>query len=524
MQVVFRADASVTIGTGHVMRCLTLADMLRTRGAECHFVTRNLPGHLGTIIAQRGFSLSLLDAPTCRAPAGPPDHAGWAGVTWQQDLADTGSVIAEADWLVVDHYAFDARWERGLMGKVGRIMVIDDLADRPHVAELLLDQNLGREEQDYDELVPDTCRQLIGPRYALLRPEFAERRPNALERRKNALPSHLLISMGGIDAVDATSTALTALKHAQLPDDLRISVVMGSRAPSLERVHTLAASMPWLTDVLVDVVDMADLMAEADIAIGAGGSTTWERCCLGLPSIIVETAANQSGAVTTMEQAGAALGTGPLADLNFDERLIDVVFRVIQMPSELSARAADICDGHGARRVADALQFGAIEVRPARSDDGQDVWRWRNDPAALAFYLTPEPTPFVDHMIWFEKALVSELRDLLIVEVDGIPAAHVRLDKVVGKPNEVEVSICMNPDFRGQGLGSIVLWAALDSLHANSFKCVLARVHCNNRPSVNIFTRMGFKEIGQDGPFLKFELLKRSCADTPQIPEGTANL
>jgi UDP-2,4-diacetamido-2,4,6-trideoxy-beta-L-altropyranose hydrolase len=359
MRVVFRADASVQIGTGHVMRCLTLADALRARGAECLFVTRALPGHLGGVIEERGFELTLLAPPAQDADviAGPPAHAAWAGVSWQHDMAETRDAIAQADWLVLDHYAFDGRWQQGLRDRVDRIMVIDDLADRPHRAALLLDQNLGRAASDYDGLVPEDCRRLIGQRYALLRPEFALLRETALAQRKARGLRHLMISMGGTDVGNATSIVLRALSGAELPRDIRLSVVMGSSAPTLARVRELAAQMPWPTEVLVDVRDMAALMADADLAIGAGGGTTWERCCLGLPSIIVETAENQAHSVAAMVAAGAALGTGLQADAGFVDRLLEAVRQMQDTGfwAESSRRAAAICAGDGALYVVDNL-------------------------------------------------------------------------------------------------------------------------------------------------------------------------
>ena len=273
LRVVFRADASVLIGTGHIMRCLAMAEALRQRGAECSFITRDLPGHLGAVIEDRGYSLSLLKAPSGLGPLVPPDHAAWAGVTWQQDLADTQATISEADWLVVDHYSFDERWQDGIKNHVSRIMVIDDLADRFHSADLLLDQNLGRAATDYDGLLRDACRRLIGPDFALLRPEFAANRRASLARRRGARLSHLMISMGGTDAGGATATVLRALVGAKLPSDLRITVVMGSRAPALEQVRSLASQMPWTTEVLVDVRDMAVLMTQTDLAVGSGAAS-----------------------------------------------------------------------------------------------------------------------------------------------------------------------------------------------------------------------------------------------------------
>lgn len=506
MLVVFRADASVTIGTGHVMRCLTLADTLRARGADCQFVTRDQPGHLGALIAERGFAVSILDAPSGPALSGPPDHAAWAGVTWQQDLADTRAAIDRADWLIVDHYALDARWQQGLGDRVGRIMVIDDLADRPHAAALLLDQNLGREAKDYDGLVPDDCRILTGPRFALLRPEFAAQREASLARRKGARLAHLMISMGGTDAADATSMVLRALARADLPSEMRISVVMGSCAPALECVRALAADMPWPTRVLVDVRDMGVLMAEADLAIGAGGSTTWERCCLGLPSVIVETAANQAGAVAAMEDAAAALGTGPLADPAFGERLVAAVWQAGAALGEISTRAAGICNGQGASRVADALQARALTVRRAGPEDARDVWHWRNDGAASSFYLKTEPTPLDVHLEWFEKALGSDWRDLLIVEVDGLPAGHVRFDRDAGDVGKADVGICLNPDLRGQGLGSRVLSAACDWALSKGVSRIFAQIHKDNIASQKVFDHAGFEPSSLNGEFGEFVL------------------
>ena len=183
MEIAFRADASLEIGTGHVMRCLTLARSLRETGVACQFITRSLPGHMGDRIADEGFDLTLLPAPRGPAPDGPPAHARWAGVDWEQDAAETRAVLGAApDWLVIDHYAFDARWQRATCPAGTKLMVIDDLADRPHVCDLLLDQNLGHDPRNYDGLVPDDCTRLIGPSYALLRPEFAEARGEALAR------------------------------------------------------------------------------------------------------------------------------------------------------------------------------------------------------------------------------------------------------------------------------------------------------------------------------------------------------
>ncbi|MBY8965036.1 UDP-2,4-diacetamido-2,4,6-trideoxy-beta-L-altropyranose hydrolase [Algiphilus sp. NNCM1] len=359
MTIVFRTDSSLEIGTGHVMRCLTLACALRGSGAECRFVTRALPGHLADRMRENGFDVTLLPPPQGTAPQGPTTHANWAGVDWTLDAAETRAALESdrPDWLIVDHYAFDAYWEKAVLTEGTKLMVIDDLADRPHECILLLDQNLGRTASDYDGLVPESCQRLIGPRYALLRPEFAAVRAEALAARAGRSLKHLLISMGGIDGADATSAVLTALRDAALPDDLRITVIMGRNAPALERVRVLAHNMSRPTEVSVDVSDLATRMTAADLGIGAAGTTTWERCSVGLPSIIVQTAENQAGIAQIMEEAGAGLDPGPLRAPNFAQSLQSVLAEASDPARlvELSENAARICDGDGSRRVAAVL-------------------------------------------------------------------------------------------------------------------------------------------------------------------------
>lgn len=354
MRIIFRADASVLIGTGHVMRCLTLAKALSDENTSCLFVIRNLPGHLADRIKAFGFEVMLLDPPRVPGGMAPPIHAPWAGVSWEQDAADTKAVIGDdVDWLVLDHYAFDARWQIAVAGPRTKIMVIDDLADRAHEANLILDQNLGRKPHDYDDLVPEHCNRLIGPRYALLRPEFAAGRAASRAARLRRPLQHILVTMGGTDVIDATSRVMDAISCAILPNGAHLTVVMGSNAPALKRVRTLAAQMPWPTTVLVDVLDMAELMAQADLAIGAGGSTTWERCCMGLPGIIIQTADNQANAVNAMHALGAAFNPGALQSKAFGNQLRYGLTQLMHQfqDGSMVELLGSITDGNGAHEI-----------------------------------------------------------------------------------------------------------------------------------------------------------------------------
>jgi UDP-2,4-diacetamido-2,4,6-trideoxy-beta-L-altropyranose hydrolase len=359
MKIAFRTDASLQIGTGHVMRCLTLADSLRERGATCTFVCRAHTGHLLQLIEQRGHATVALPAgeDIYQAPAD-PTHAAWLGAHWSADAEQTREALGNAlvDWLVVDHYALDRRWEQTLRPHCRKLMVIDDLADRPHDADLLLDQNLGRASNDYDGLLAPHTQTLIGPRYALLRPEFAQWRAYSLERREQAQLRNLLITMGGVDKDNATGQVLQALQSCELPEDLRITVVMGPHAPWLAQVQALAAQVHWPTQVLVGVSNMAELMADSDLAIGAAGSTSWERCCLGLPTVMLVLAENQKGAACALTHLGAALSVSELAHLNGElQRLIKQANKA--RLATLSKHSAEICCGIGSQIASNHLSI-----------------------------------------------------------------------------------------------------------------------------------------------------------------------
>lgn len=367
MQIAFRTDASLQIGSGHVMRCLTLAEALRARGAQCHFISRAHPGHLFDTIRQRGFTVTALPAglppphtnvPAGIAPALQLAHATWLGCDWQTDAAQTGAILAtlQPDWLITDHYALAQPWEVLLRPHYKKLMVIDDLADRPHCCDLLLDQNLGRWPQDYAGLVPTRSQVLTGPHYALLRPEFAALRAYSLQRRANATRlKQVLITMGGVDHNNATAQVMQALKNCALPVDCNIMVVMGLTAPWLDDIRELAVQMPWPTEVLINVNDMAQRMADSDLAIGAAGSTSWERCCLGLPTLMVVLAQNQLPGAQALSAASAAQLIGEVDDIARQLPLLISELVCVDSLIEMGRAASAITDGLGTENVLNTM-------------------------------------------------------------------------------------------------------------------------------------------------------------------------
>ena len=312
--ILFRCDASLSIGSGHVMRCRTLARELQRRSAVITFLCRRQSGDLIGLLEQEFAVLPLPELPLEQSQI--PDeqplegrtlYGAWLGCSQDKDTTDCLDAlrkagIREVQWVVVDHYGLDARWQSQFLDGLGRnseasassegprLLVIDDLADRPHQADLLLDQNFFGEttEQRYQGLVQPQCTQLLGPHYALLGPEYAKLHslvPTRTELRR------ILVFFGGVDAANLTGKALEALMDPELAN-LAVDVVMGLQSPHRQSVQELVSRRPYTT--LHDPLPtLAGLIARADLALGASGATTWERACLGLPSLVVAMAANQ---------------------------------------------------------------------------------------------------------------------------------------------------------------------------------------------------------------------------------------
>jgi UDP-2,4-diacetamido-2,4,6-trideoxy-beta-L-altropyranose hydrolase len=367
MRIVFRTDASSQIGTGHIMRCLTLADALREQGGKCQFVCREHQGHLIEYTRSRGYRVHALPKPWEQTSFEYDlDHAHWLGVDWKTDAEQTRQALDSEvlDWLIVDHYALDHRWELSLRSATKRIMAIDDLADRRHDCDLLLDQNYGSSAYRYRALVPPGTKQRFGPEYALLKPVYAEQRAQ-LPARNGQVFRVLIYFGGGADAKNLTSMAVQAFEAPELAH-IELDIVVGTAYAHLPVLKNLVAQRGKAT-IHRQLPDLAGLMAAADIAIGAGGATTWERCCLGLPSILVVCAHNQ-------EEIGQAIGKlGAAVVLYPNKKLTSEIQEQIASLSsddnkylQMSHRAGRICDGLGVSRVSKEIISTSKTIAYAR--------------------------------------------------------------------------------------------------------------------------------------------------------------
>lgn len=356
MNIAIRVDASMVMGIGHLVRCHTLGRALWQQGASVRFICRAHPGHGIGALQEEGFAVAVL--PALEVPETESvgeDYARWLGVSPARDANETIAVLEGCpDWLVVDHYGLDAEWEQRLRPHVGRILVIDDLANRNHDCDALLDQNYNSNaEARYADRLPTDATRLLGPCYALLGPEYTEYRRE--HRVYSGRVDRVLVFFGGTDPDNLTGCALEALSDATFAD-VAVDAVVGPNNPHREALAKQAEARPGIT-LHAPRPHLADLMTAADLAIGAGGTTTWERCCLGLPSLVVSNADNQRPACEALAADGLIVYLGHSDEVT-TAGMREGLQALREDPERLSRLAEigmQIVDGNGTQRVIDHL-------------------------------------------------------------------------------------------------------------------------------------------------------------------------
>ncbi len=357
MKVAFRVDCTAQIGTGHLMRCLTLANSLKEYSVESVFFSR----HAEEIIPLRNskFRFQSLQSELALNIDGDVPHAVWLTTTWQQDAAEVIVQLKhhKPDVFFVDHYALDSKWERTVKSQVKKLVVLDDLADRAHDCDLLIDGNVGRNPQDYLRLLIGMPLVLSGTDYLILRQEFKLLRAQAQKKRAAfSTVNRVLVFLGGTDPMNITYTMINEMANMPEIQAVSVDVVMGSMSNYLEPVRDFMQKMPSNWYLHIDTKSMANLMLEADLSIGATGSSTWERCCLGLPTLSIFFAENQRYASDTLQKLGV------IRSINYNNMTRDLFRKNLQElldnseeRHEMSLKCFDLVDGMGAARIINQL-------------------------------------------------------------------------------------------------------------------------------------------------------------------------
>lgn len=509
MRVLVRVDASALLGTGHVARCLALADELKSRGHQVTFAMRSLPGHLIAETRAQGFEVfSLADSFADVALT----QAAWITMTSTQgtQLLDASQTLQSLphrfwDWAVVDHYALGADWQLTIGGAVQKLLAIDDLADRPLQCDALLNQNLGAAAARYVGLIPPRCQVLLGPYFALLRSEFSTFTPNRLVRATAFSTPRILVSLGGIDAEGYTLRVLHALGQCGLRGDA-IIVVAGAQNPHFLALQKQCDALGYT--LLRSTRAMAELMVQSDWAVGAGGVSLLERCVVGLPSIAIAIAPNQQPGVAAANAQGAVLALDSQAP-GFESSLRQAIQVMLTFPVRLQAMSQAglaLCDAKGAARVADVLQAGAITLRSAKLEDSEELHVWRNAPETRKYSGDDQAIGLAQHKRWLRGVLADSERRLWIASIVSGPVGVLRFDCCPSSRGTVaEISVYRVPGRTGRNWGKALITRGVQAAQVAwpSLRRIDARISGDNLASLQAFAACGFYASAMPGLYQK---------------------
>ena len=495
MLVAFRVDASPAIGLGHVKRCLSLAHALAATGARVVFVARDLGVDVRGMVATAGFEILVLPRPTGSMPSSQVPHGHWAEVDAALDVRQTVAALADrrCDWLVVDHYAFDADWHRQVADATGaRLAVIDDVADRPLHADVLIDHNhCDDHRRKYGSRLATGTPILGGPRFALLGPAYGTAPRYVLHAEVRSIG----IFMGGADAGGLSAVAWRACREVAGFDG-PIEIVTTRESPRLGELQRTVADDAHTT-LRLDLPSLHEFFSRHDLQIGAGGGATWERCCIGAPSIVVIAADNQAvvaDALQSLEIAEVIPQTVTAFDIGHAlcKLIPDAGTR-----RAMASRSRQLVDGRGALRAALWLLADELVLRPAEVADAEITYQWRNHESTRAASLDSRPIAWSDHREWWRNSLANPTRHVWISSVGQVDVGVIRFDD---DQDVSVVSLYLDPSLLGLRLGSAMLRAGelARSRLAPPPARLAATVRRNNAQSRRLFESAGYQFVDDE--------------------------
>jgi len=473
------------LGGGHVMRCVTLAAVLH----------------------HQEWVIKLASTPeTMRVVEGLlPEWLGHLHIHGEDEADPQALKNTRSDGcqvLIVDHYGLDAGYEKELKGWAEKIVVIDDLANRPHDCDVLIDQTPFRTPHIYKSLVPSRCTALCGADYALLRPQFAQLRFSTVRVPEDHFPPRrIAVFMGMGDQNCLSAKALEGIAESGL--NAEVKVFLGAHSPARAPVEDFARNHSNV-DVRINDQNISNHLAWADLAIGTAGTAAWERCCLALPTITMTITDphndNQRETAKVLGEKGAALILGEGIKVQVSD-IASSIRKFISNRDEyeaMSAAAAGICDGLGASRTAMYLapylcrDGAALTLRRLVLEDSDAVYRWQTTPDVRKYFRDPNPPSPERHSGWMAERVASMSAVTEIILRNGQAAGMIRLDPLA--EGGFEVSILVSPDFQGGGVGTGALMLARQLIPFADFK---AYVDPRNAASLTAFSRAGYFRQGE---------------------------
>lgn len=495
MKVVFRVDSSYTIGNGHVMRCLALATELKAKGHRCSFITRSFYGHINHLVSEAGFDVfALPDIPNLALPK---SSERTTEDYWKLDFEQSLAIIKpiNPDWLVLDHYSLGIEWEVSVKPFCRKLLVIEDLTTRKHDCDILLNQNLGAEQATYRDLINQDALLLLGLRFALLRSEF--RAPKQIDDQRNSQRLNVLINLGGTDPDGLTSELLDSLCTYDFRIDIAVTALVNPHSKSYATIAKQLSGQRYAFPVslLPFCSNMQKLYDQMDFAIGAAGSSTWERAARGLPSALVVLAENQVAVAKAAEAVGIAVVI--LDTVNKTPLACEQLNHILTSPDELSSmkeNTQSLVDGLGTRRVTQVMRNVLTKdlcLTPAKPSHCRVLYKWQKEPGARKFFYNPTIPTWKTHSLWFKRTVNDDKKILYIIKLFNSPAGYVRIDLI--NKREAEISILVSRPYRGLGIAARALFLCLEKHPSTTFK---ANIKPGNYASKRTFLHAGFIPYG----------------------------
>lgn len=478
--LVIRADATIAGGTGHVMRCMALAQVWRDKGGKVVFISYCESAALPQRLTAEGFDFIPLTK--CY-----PDPVDWHVTRGIMARLRTRGAKREP-WLVVDGYHFEAEYQN-IKAEGYKLLWIDDYGQADHYyADLVLNQNISADPSWYINRESYT-QLLLGPQYALLRREFE--RWQDWQREIPTMARKVLVTLGGADPDNVTLKTIQALKQLDIPG-LEARIVIGPVNPNLELLEKEICDDSRL-QLFRNVADMPEVMAWADVAISSGGSTCWELAFMGLPCIILIIAENQRGNAEALERENNCINLGWPQDLPV-ERITSQLKKLMlnfKMRSLMSQRGQNLVDGYGGLRLLKAIAGEPLKLRPVLPEDCERVWKWANDPSVRAASFSDAFIPWEEHISWFQKR-IKHPHFYIGLNQDDLPVGQVRFDQ---KESETVISVMIDNSFRNRGYGVVLIRQACEEvLLKSNIKAIHAYLKPDNKASILAFVLAGFKE------------------------------
>ena len=503
--IVFRVDSSFKIGNGHLSRCANLADEITAAGNKVFFITKMEVGSAHGILKNR-YPIYFLKNYSKENDIDDKKSSEL------YDAKQTIKILKKKNFfsLIVDNYDLGYKWEKTIKPYVNNLIAIDDLANRKHDCDMLLDQNwFEKPYQRYSSLIPQTCSLLLGPSFSLLNANFSRKKRLALKSLENQSPKNLFIFFGGSDPYGLTLTCLMAIFDSKYFMKINIDVVVGSNNKDIVKIENFCKDKTNLR-LHKQIDNIYDVMLGADLAIGAAGVNTWERISFGIYTIVISFSENHKEILKKIIDNNLICYLGhynQVSKKHITKNLEDKLENISSIKNHMKTFFS-LVDGKGAFRasewIAGNLLKNSWSARPATIDDSDILWMWVNDPDVRKNAINKKKIPKKEHDDWFKKILHNKFSIIYIILIDKIPIGQVRFEKK-GKFLKIDYSLARH--FRGRGIAKKMLNTAIKKL--KNKPNLYAEVLNDNIPSKKVFLSLGF-QIEKNDDFLIFKKINNN--------------